>query len=67
MAKKRKSSSKVNSISPFSDAKWRVESDLRTLTEAEEIRRDPARLKKAQALAKEKLAEMASVAGDAGK
>ncbi len=44
---------------------WRVESDMRTLMEAEEIRRDPKRLAKATAKAKEKLVEIAAVAGDA--
>jgi len=29
------------------EARWRAESDLRTLRQAEEIRRDPARLKRA--------------------
>ena len=44
------------------EEQWRVESDLRTLVEAEEIRKDPKRLKKAQALAKEKVVETAAVA-----
>jgi hypothetical protein len=48
------------------EEKWRAESDLRTLTEAEEIKRDPKRLAMAQACAKEKLIEMAAVAGAAG-
>ena len=45
------------------DHYWRVESDLRTLTEAEEIKKDKRRFAAAQELAKKKLIEMANVAG----
>jgi len=48
------------------EEKWRAESDLRTLTEAEEIKRDPKRLKYAQDCAREKLVEMAAAASLAG-
>lgn len=41
---------------------WRVDSDLRTLIEAEQIEKDPKRLKAAQALAKKRLIEVAAVA-----
>lgn len=34
---------------------WQAEDDLRTLIRAAEIRKDPARLKRAQAKAKEQL------------
>lgn len=44
------------------DEEWRVDSDLRTLMEAEKIRRDPKRLAKAQALAKSRMLEAAAVA-----
>ncbi|SFE19216.1 hypothetical protein [Paracidovorax konjaci] len=37
---------------------WQAESDMKTLTEAEEIRRDPARYKAALAKAKEKMAAL---------
>lgn len=47
-----------------SEKKWRTESDLRTLQEAEAIERDPARMKAAQDLAKQKLVELAAVVGD---
>lgn len=48
------------------DDRWKVESDLRTLVEAEVIQKDKARLKKARALAKEKMLEAAAIAsGDA--
>lgn len=59
----KKGANKIAGMSPFSDARWQAEDDLRTLTRAEEIKRDPKRLKAAKALAKEKLAEMASIAG----
>lgn len=40
---------------------WRAESDMRALAEAEEIRKDPKRLKAALAKAKEKIAELQSL------
>lgn len=43
---------------------WRVESDLNTLLEAERIEADPKRMAKVQALAKEKLLTLASVASE---
>jgi pyocin large subunit-like protein len=43
---------------------WRTESDLRTLMEAEQIKADPKRLAKAQAMAKKKMMEVAKVASD---
>ena len=50
-----------------SEAKWRAEDDMRTLARAEEIKRDPKRLAAAKKMAKEKLAEMQSVATMAAK
>ncbi len=49
--------------SPKADTydKWRANDDLRTLTEAEVIKKDPARMKHVQRAAKEKLAEMAQI------
>lgn len=44
------------------EEKWRVESDLRTLIEAECIRKDSKRLAAAQKLAKEQMMEVAAVA-----
>ena len=44
------------------DEEWRVESDLRTLMDAEKIRRDPKRLAKAKVLAKARMLEAAAVA-----
>ena len=53
---------KNNHVKIAEDEEWRVESDLRTLMDAEKIRRDPKRLAKAKALAKERVLEAASVA-----
>lgn len=44
---------------------WRAEDDMRTLARAEEIKRDPARLKAAQKKAREKLDELQAVASGA--
>lgn len=41
---------------------WRVESDLNTLIEAEKIENDPKRMAKVQALAKQRMLDMAAVA-----
>lgn len=46
-----------------SDKDWQAEDDMRTLARAEEIRKDPARLKAALAKAKEKMAELAALPG----
>jgi len=58
MAKK----SRVAGIGMVSDKKWQAESDLRTLLDACVIRKDKARFKAAQAMAKDKVAEMAKIA-----
>lgn len=42
---------------------WQAEDDMRTLARAEEIKRDKARMKRAQDCAKKKLADMVQVAG----
>lgn len=44
--------------------KWRVESDLNTILEAEKIQADPKRFKPVQALAKEKMMAVAKLASD---
>lgn len=54
--------STINAIKSEDD--WQVESDLRTLMEAEAIEKDPKRLAKAQSLAKSKLLDLASVASE---
>ncbi|WP_156909598.1 hypothetical protein [Ottowia thiooxydans] len=40
------------------DKDWQAESDMRALAAAEEIRKDPKRLKAALAKAKEKISEL---------
>ena len=50
-------------LSPSSDeAKWRAESDLRTLTEAKKIQKDAKRMAAVRKLAKEEIARMESLA-----
>jgi len=56
---------KVSASVAMRERDWEAEDDLRTLQRAMEIKNDPARLKRAQDLAKEKLQEMAQVAGQA--
>ena len=46
------------------DEEWRVESDLRTLIEAEAIEADPKRFEKAKVLAKKRMLEVAKVASE---
>jgi hypothetical protein len=43
------------------EERWRAESDMEALMRADEIRKDPKRLRAAQALAKEKLEQAAVV------
>jgi hypothetical protein len=43
------------------EARWRTESDLRTLRQAEEIRRDPTRLKQAATMAAEEMKALQAV------
>lgn len=52
--------SPISSSSKADDSydKWRAESDLRTLTEAKEIEKDPVRMKHVRRAAKDKLAEI---------
>ena len=45
------------------DSKWRAEDDMRTLARAEEVRNDPKRLAAAKKMAREKLAELQTIAG----
>jgi hypothetical protein len=50
-----------------SEDDWQAEDDLRTLTRAEEIEKDPKRLAKVQALAKKRMLEMAAIAAEGPK
>lgn len=52
------------SICCVSDDDWRADSDLRTLIEAEKIKKDNKRFAAAKAKAKEQLIEVASVASE---
>lgn len=52
---------KASTTSISSDDDLRVEDDMRTLARAEEIRKDPKRLKAALAKAREKIAELQSL------
>jgi hypothetical protein len=61
MAKRKRSA--VAGIATGVPQDWQAESDLRTLIDACEIRKDKKRYAAAQALAKDKLTEMAKVAG----
>lgn len=54
----------LNTISE--DESWKVESDLRTLMECEAIEKDPERMKKVRALAKQKMLEVAAIATGEG-
>lgn len=60
MAKAKKS--RVQTLGVVSDKKWQAESDLRTLLDACAIRKDKARFKAAQSMAKDRVAEMAKIA-----
>lgn len=51
-------------IALSADQNWRVESDLRTLMDAEEIENDPKRYAAACALAKKKMLDMATIASE---
>jgi hypothetical protein len=56
---------KSNAIATISqDEEWKVESDLRCLTEARAIRKDPKRMAKVRTLAKQRLGEVAELASD---
>lgn len=62
MAKK-KSASTMNCCAPYAPSKaeqdrWQAESDVQTLLRAAEIRKDPARIKRARALAAEQAAAL---------
>lgn len=48
----------ANSNAIGMDKDWQAQSDMRTLAEAEEIRKDPKRLKAALTKAKEKIEEL---------
>lgn len=57
-------SNKTSVPAPDSEAEWRAESDMRTLIEAKKVKADAKRYAAAQAIAKQRLADVAAVAGD---
>lgn len=60
MAQSKKST--VPSLAPQPDEDWRAENDMRTLVEAEQIKRDPKRLARARAVARRHLANLQAAA-----
>lgn len=56
---------KNGQIASSSSDEWRVESDLGTLLEAEKIEKDPKRMAKVRALAKQKMLDVAAIAAEA--
>ncbi|CAJ0710674.1 hypothetical protein ACPCHQ_16980 [Ralstonia thomasii] len=69
MAKTKSSAPAVAAMGQSSDEerKWRARSDMRTLTEAEEIKRDKSRHDAAQKMACEELEKMQAIAKSAPK
>ena len=55
---------KANTMAILADKEWQIESDLRTLMEAEKIEKDEKRFKAVKELAKKRLLELASVASE---
>lgn len=53
------------SISLDTPEDWQVESDLRTLLDAEKIEKDPKRMAKVRDLAKQKMLAVAAIASEA--
>ncbi len=51
----------------MTDKEWRAEEDMRTLVEAEAIRKDPKRLAAARRKAKEKVEAMKTIEAPANK
>jgi len=58
-----KKSTSPSAVGVYDDSKWRAEDDMRTLARAEEVRNDPKRLAAAKKMAREKLAELQTIAG----
>lgn len=59
--KKKAPALKVSGPSMQDQSKWQAEDDARTLMRAEEIKRDSARIKAAQAQAKRQMEELSRV------
>ena len=55
--KKRKKKSTMGSPEAYNPEKWEIEQDLNAVARAHAVKKDPERMKKCKALAKEKLDE----------
>ena len=55
------------SVSLDTPEDWQVESDLRTLLDAEKIEKDPKRMAKVRKLAQSKMLAVAAIASEDGK
>lgn len=64
MATKKGGNSAMCSVK--SEDEWITENDLQTLTRAREIRNDPKRMARVKELAKKRISEIASLAGEEG-
>lgn len=53
-----------SAIGSSSSDDWRVEGDLNTLLDAEKIEKDPKRMAKVRALAKQKMLAVAAIAAE---
>lgn len=65
--KKRKSKSEAEVMAIKEEQRWRIESDLRAIQNAESIRKDKARMSAVQRLAREQMTAVADLAGMKGK
>lgn len=55
---------KADTMGISADKEWQIESDLRTIMEAQKIEKDEKRFKAAKELAKKRLLDFASVASE---
>lgn len=65
MAKRKRNVVKASEAVPYDDSKWRAQSDMETLSRAEEIKRDKKRMAAAKRCARDKIGELKSVVGSA--
>lgn len=55
---------KIKGVLSIGEDDWQVRRDLETMIECEKIEKDPKRLAKVKALAKQNLLDMASIAAE---
>lgn len=65
MAKRKTKKVSAGQPAVYDDSKWRAREDLSTLSRAEEIKQDGARMKAAQAEARKQMKALSGVAGGA--